>query len=79
MPDDEKDRYGDRLRDAEKAKEDQFFAERERELLAKLKARTGEQPGESTPAPAENGDVGKRETPAGAVSGWLARLFGRSR
>lgn len=35
---DEKDRFGDKLREAEKAREDQYFAERDRALLQKLKA-----------------------------------------
>lgn len=35
---DEKDRFGEIMRLAERAKEDIFFAERDRELLAKLKA-----------------------------------------
>ncbi len=35
---DEKDRFGDAMRLAERAKEDIFFAERDRELLDKLKA-----------------------------------------
>jgi hypothetical protein len=35
---DEKDRYGDKLRDAEKAREDKYFAERDRALLDKLRA-----------------------------------------
>ena len=43
MSDDEKDRYGDKLRDAEKAREDKFFADRDRELLLKLKAQAGSQ------------------------------------
>jgi hypothetical protein len=43
MSDGEKDRYGDKLRDAEKAREDKFFAERDRELLAKLKGQAGAQ------------------------------------
>ena len=43
MSDGEKDRFGDKLRDAEKAREDKFFADRDRELLAKLKAQTGAQ------------------------------------
>ncbi|MCC6765811.1 MAG: zf-TFIIB domain-containing protein [Deltaproteobacteria bacterium] len=43
MPDDEKDRFGDKLRDVEKAREDKFFADRDRELLQKLKAQTGAQ------------------------------------
>jgi hypothetical protein len=33
----EKDRFGDKLREAERGREDQFFAERDRELIAKLK------------------------------------------
>jgi hypothetical protein len=33
----EKDRFGDKLRDAERGREDQYFAERDRELIAKLK------------------------------------------
>jgi hypothetical protein len=37
MSDGEKDRYGDKLRDVEKAREDKFFADRDRELLLKLK------------------------------------------
>ena len=36
MPD-EKDRLGNKLRDVEKAREDTYFAERERTLLQKLK------------------------------------------
>lgn len=43
MSDAEKDRYGDKLRDVEKAREDKFFAERDRELLQKLKAQSGAQ------------------------------------
>lgn len=34
---DEKDRFGDKLHDVEKAREDQYFAERDRALLQKLK------------------------------------------
>ena len=43
MPDDEKDRLGEKLRDVEKAREDQYFAERDRALLQKLKADTAGQ------------------------------------
>ncbi len=43
MSDDEKDRLGEKLRAAEKAREDKFFAERDRELLLKLKAKAGTQ------------------------------------
>ena len=37
MATDEKDRFGDKLRDAEKAAEDKYFAARDRELMQKLK------------------------------------------
>ena len=37
MGGDEKDRWGDKLRDAERAKEDQYFAEQERKLLEALR------------------------------------------
>ncbi len=43
MSDGEKDRFGDKLRDVEKGREDKFFADRDRELLLKLKAQTGAQ------------------------------------
>ncbi|MBI3769625.1 MAG: zf-TFIIB domain-containing protein [Deltaproteobacteria bacterium] len=36
MPD-EKDRYGDKLRDLERAREDKFFAERDRDLVEKMR------------------------------------------
>lgn len=39
---DEKDRFGDKLREAERAREDEFFAQRDRELLAKLRGERGE-------------------------------------
>ena len=35
---DEKDKFGDTMRLVERAKEDIYFAERDRELMAKLKA-----------------------------------------
>lgn len=42
MPD-EKDRLGDKLRDVERGREDHYFAQRDRELLEKLKhAKTAE-------------------------------------
>ena len=37
MTTDEKDRFGDKLRDAERGREEQYFAERDRELLSKLR------------------------------------------
>ena len=36
----DKDRYGEKLHELEKAREDQYFAERDRELLKKLKSDT---------------------------------------
>ena len=33
----EKDRFGDKLRDVEKAREDMYFAKRDKELIEKLK------------------------------------------
>ncbi len=43
MSDGEKDRFGDKLHELEKAREDKFFADRDHELLQKLKAQTGAQ------------------------------------
>lgn len=37
MANQEKDRFGDKLRDAEKAREDDYFARKDRELLEKMK------------------------------------------
>ncbi len=37
MATEEKDRLGDKLRDAERAREDQYFAERDRELVERLR------------------------------------------
>jgi hypothetical protein len=37
--DNEKDRFGDKMRLVERAKEDIYFAEKDRELIVKLKAR----------------------------------------
>lgn len=39
MGNDQKDRFGDKLRDLEHAREEKFFAEREKEALEKLRAR----------------------------------------
>ena len=36
---DPKDRLGDKLRDVEKAREDKYFAERDKELIRKMKER----------------------------------------
>lgn len=37
MGNDQKDRFGDKLRDLEHAREDQYFAEREKGLLEKMR------------------------------------------
>src|SRR5512139_727843 len=42
MGTEEKDRLGDKLKDAERGREDQFFAERDRQLLAKLRGANAE-------------------------------------
>ena len=77
MSDVDKDRFGDTLRDAEKAREDQFFAERDRQLLQKLK---GTPAGGDVPAESD-ADTGRAVTPGttGERGGWLARVLGRSR
>jgi len=41
MGSDEKDRLGNKLRDAERAREEQFFAERDRKLIERLKEDQG--------------------------------------
>jgi hypothetical protein len=45
MPD-EKDRFGDKLKDAEKGREDHYFAQRDRMLLEKMRGAQGTQKGE---------------------------------
>ena len=47
MSADEKDRLGEKLRNAERAREDQYFAERDRELVERLRREK-----ENTTAPA---------------------------
>ncbi|MFZ2063197.1 MAG: hypothetical protein WAU82_19475, partial [Candidatus Binatus sp.] len=42
MPSDEKDRFGDKLREVGRAREDQWAAQRDRELLAKLRHKAEE-------------------------------------
>lgn len=37
MGNEQKDRFGDKMRDLEHAREDKFFADREKELLKKLR------------------------------------------
>jgi hypothetical protein len=36
-PNDEKDRYGDKLRDLERAREDKYYADRDKELIEKMR------------------------------------------
>jgi hypothetical protein len=44
MTKDDKDRFGQKLKEAERAREHQYFAERDKQLLAKLRsAKEGEQ------------------------------------
>ncbi|MEA2626667.1 MAG: uncharacterized protein QOD06_2712 [Candidatus Binatota bacterium] len=43
MPNDEKDRFGEKLREKERAEEDRFFAQRDRDLLEKLRRSSSEQ------------------------------------
>ena len=44
MTRDDKDRFGEKLKEVERAREHQYFAERDRELVAKLRhAKEGEQ------------------------------------
>lgn len=45
----EKDRFGDKLRDKEKAEEDRYFAQRDKELLQKLKTKPGPQANPEVP------------------------------
>ena len=35
---DEKDRFGDKLKDVERGREDSYFAQRDRELLEKMRS-----------------------------------------
>jgi len=47
MANEQKDRLGDKLRDLEHAREEKFFAERDKEALARLRAKQSAAP----PAP----------------------------
>jgi hypothetical protein len=38
----EKDRFGDKMKEVEKGREDDYFARRDRELLEKMRRRDGE-------------------------------------
>ena len=53
-----RDRFGDKLRDKEKADEDRYFAERDRELLRKMKEKA-----------AEDGDGGNADNDADSNDG----------
>lgn len=50
MPGDQKDRLGDKLRDVERAREDQFFADQDRKLLARLRGSGHGRDAEAGPA-----------------------------
>jgi len=71
----EKDRLGDKLHEVEKAREDLFFAERDRELLAKLRtaqAATGACPScGAALEPREEAPLRLRVCPSGH-GGWIA-------
>jgi len=41
VPNDEKDRFGDTMREAERGREDQYFAKRDRELIKKMREQDG--------------------------------------
>jgi len=75
---DDKDRFGDKLHQKEKADEDRFFAERDRELLARLRSRKESEPAANCPrctkplAPVAYGGVAVEECP-GCSGVWLDR------
>jgi predicted Zn-ribbon and HTH transcriptional regulator len=52
MPD-EKDRFGDKLKDAERGREDSYFAQRDRLLLEKMRGAKASQKGEHEKAAAQ--------------------------
>lgn len=56
MPED-KDRYGDKLREAERGREDKFFADRDRELIEKMQHK------QAGPTDAAPGDAAVRRCP----------------
>jgi hypothetical protein len=85
MSEDEKDRFGDKLRDAERGREDQFFADRDRAILLKLKAQTGSQEETSGQELAHAqcpSDTPLTEQPQKPMqrkrSGWLSRMLRRA-
>lgn len=64
---DPKDRLGDKLRDKEKAQEDRYFAEKEKELLRRMKEKLESASGDRTESPAGRPDEGDgREAGAGS-------------
>ncbi len=46
MANENKDRLGDKLRDLERGREEDYFARRDRELLEKMKRKEAERPDE---------------------------------
>lgn len=55
MGNDQKDRFGDKLRDIEKGREDDYFARRDRELLEKMR-RSKEPPAAGQGGSGESGE-----------------------
>ena len=47
---DQKDRYGDKLRDLERAREDKYYSDRDKELIEKMRREKAAGDGEKTPA-----------------------------
>lgn len=75
MSNQEKDRLGDKLRDVEHAREDVFFAKRDKALLARLRAKSAE-PGAHAGCPVCGEPL--RALPAAEICGaghgaWLTR------
>ena len=64
-PNDEKDRYGDKLRDLERAREDKYYADRDKELIEKMRREKAAGGTEKPPADAP-GASRKPENPGGA-------------
>jgi predicted Zn-ribbon and HTH transcriptional regulator len=76
----EKDRFGDKLREVERAREDQFFKKRDQELLEKLRQKKQEEAEAQVAAPdrcpkcgaqlnvGTQGETGKCPSCGGALS-----------
>lgn len=62
MGNEQKDRLGDKLRDLEHAREEKFFAEREKEALAKLRAKTASASG-NEPSLSQDGPQSRTDGP----------------